>query len=87
MGGEARTLTPFNVGPGSSSTSSKRDSKMPIRDGSNLKKRDKKQGLLKNEHSGVYAKEEVLVHHSSTKHSLFPASGTLHPSTQVNLFT
>lgn len=62
---------------------------MPIRDGSNLKKRDKKQGLLKSELSGVYAKEEVLVHHSSTaatKHSLFPASATLQPSTQVHLF-
>lgn len=93
VGGEARTLTPFNFGPGSSSTSIKRDSKMQTRGSSNckkettLKKGDKKQGLLRSEHSGVYTKEEVLVRHSTTaatKHSLSPASGTLHPSTQVN---
>lgn len=90
--GESKTQTHFSLAPGSTSTSSKRSSKMQARHSSDcknettLKRRGKKQGHLQSERSGVYAKEKVSVHHSAavaTEHSS-PPTGTFHPSTQVN---
>lgn len=89
VGGETKTKTqtPFNLGPGSTSTSSKRGTK--IRRSSNCKNEttSKKQGHSQSERSGVYPKEEVSVCHSATvatEHSLSPATGNFHPATQVN---
>ncbi|XP_070759482.1 LOW QUALITY PROTEIN: protein hinderin [Enoplosus armatus] len=89
--GEVKIRTPFNLGPGSTSTSSNRGTKMRARRSSDcknetaLKKGGKKQGHLQSERSGVYTKEKVSVHHSATvatEHTLSPPSGTFH-STQV----
>ncbi|XP_033481808.2 protein hinderin [Epinephelus lanceolatus] len=90
--GEVKTHTPFSLGPGSTSTSSNRDTKMRARRSSDcktettLKKGGKKLSHLQSERSGVYTKEKVSVHHSAaaaTEHTLSPALGTSLPSTQV----
>uniref|UniRef100_UPI0037E6F805 protein hinderin n=1 Tax=Semicossyphus pulcher TaxID=241346 RepID=UPI0037E6F805 len=87
-----KTKTPFSVGPGSTSTSSKRGTKMPVRRGSDCKNETtlktgvKKQGHLQSERSGVYTKEKVSVHYTAaaaTEHMPSPAPGTFHPATQV----
>lgn len=91
--GEVKSHTPFSLGPGSTSTSSNRDTKMRVRRSSDcktettLKKGGKKLSHLQSERSGVYTKEKVSVHHSAaaaTEHTLSPALGTSLPSTQVN---
>ncbi|XP_051272003.1 protein hinderin isoform X2 [Dicentrarchus labrax] len=91
--GEVKTRTPFNLGPGSTSTSSKRGTKMRARRSSDnksettLKKGGRKQGYLQSERSGVFTKEKEPVHHSATvateQHILSPDTGTFHSSTQV----
>lgn len=87
--GDVTTQTPFNLAPGSTSTSSKRGTKVRARSSSDcnettLKKGGKKHGHLRSECSGIYTKEKVSVHHSATEHTLSPPSDTFHPSIQVN---
>ncbi|XP_045931623.1 protein hinderin [Micropterus dolomieu] len=86
--GDVTTQTPFNLAPGSTSTSSKRGTKVRTRSSSDcnettLKKGGKKHGHLRSECSGIYTKEKVSVHHSATEHTLSPPSDTFHPSIQV----
>ncbi|XP_042350591.1 protein hinderin isoform X2 [Plectropomus leopardus] len=90
--GQVKTQTPFSFGPGSTSTSSKRGTKVRARRSSDcknettLKKGGKKLSNLHSEHSGVYIKEKVTVHHGATAASediLPPALGTFLPLTQV----
>uniref|UniRef100_A0A8C9XMM3 Zgc:162344 n=1 Tax=Sander lucioperca TaxID=283035 RepID=A0A8C9XMM3_SANLU len=71
--GEGKTPTPFSLRSGSStSTSSKRGTKMRTRRSSDcknettLRKVVKKQGSSQSERSGVYTKENVSVHPSAT---------------------
>ncbi|KAK5912863.1 hypothetical protein CesoFtcFv8_002694 [Champsocephalus esox] len=91
--GERKTQTPFSFGSGSTSTSSMRGTKMrarrssDCRNGNTLKKGGRNQGHLQNEPSGVYTKEKVPDHHSTTahtEHALFPSSGIFLTSTQVS---
>lgn len=88
VAGEMKTRTPFNVGPGSASTTSKRGTKMRARFTSYCKKEgDKKQGRSQSESSGASPNEEVSVRHSATvatDHCLPQATGAFHPSTGVN---
>ncbi|XP_035857882.1 protein hinderin isoform X1 [Sander lucioperca] len=91
--GEGKTPTPFSLRSGSStSTSSKRGTKMRTRRSSDcknettLRKVVKKQGSSQSERSGVYTKENVSVHPSATvatEHTVSPALGTFISSTQV----
>lgn len=87
VGGETKTQTPFNLGLGSTSTSSKRGTKTRRSLNCKSETTSKKQGHSQSERSGVYPKEEVSVRHRATvatEHSLYPATGTFHPATQVN---
>lgn len=92
VGEDAKTWTPFNVGPGSTGTFSKRGTTIRRRRSSNCnemtqKKVDKKQGHSQSECSGFYPKEpkeQMSVYHTTTaatKHPISPAVGTL---AQVN---
>ncbi|XP_034726592.1 protein hinderin [Etheostoma cragini] len=93
LDGAGKTQTPFSLRPGSStSTSSKRCTKMHGRCNSDcksetsLRKVVKKQGSSQSECSGVYTKEKVSVHPSATvatDHTISPALGTFTSSTQV----
>lgn len=95
VGGEMKTRAPFNLGPGSASTTSRRGTKMRTRFPSNCKngapskEGDKKQGRSQSESSGAFPNEEVSARHSTTvatDQRLPPATGALHPSTGVNYF-
>ncbi|XP_028262937.1 protein hinderin isoform X2 [Parambassis ranga] len=83
---EAKTQTPFSLGPGSTSTSNKRG----IRRASAGKTQttqltgDKNQGHFGSGHSHAYTKGKVSV---PTEDSLSPPSGTSLPLTQVNQVT
>ncbi|KAM7401791.1 hypothetical protein PAMP_017070 [Pampus punctatissimus] len=90
--GVMKCQTPFSLGPGSTSTTSKKRSKMQAPRGSDhkneasLKKGSKQHGHLENGRSGVYAKEKASVHPSAavaTEHNLSLASGTSLPLLQV----
>ncbi|XP_044204334.1 protein hinderin [Thunnus albacares] len=90
--GVMKCQTPFTLGPGSASTTSKKSTKMRDRHSSDckneatLKRVGKKQGHLQNDRSGAYIKEKVSVHPSAavvTEHTLSQASGTFLPLSQV----
>ncbi|XP_034547824.1 protein hinderin [Notolabrus celidotus] len=90
--GEVRRLTSSRMGPGITSSTSKRGTKMPARPSSDCrkepipKKGGKKQGHLQSEHSGAYTKEKVSVGHPTplvTEHIPFPTPGVFLSSTQV----
>lgn len=85
--------TPFSLGPGSASTTSKKNTKMQARRSSDckneatLKKGGKKQGHLQSDRSKAYTKGKVSVHPGAaiaTENCLSPALGTFLPLSQVN---
>ncbi|XP_022601120.1 protein hinderin isoform X1 [Seriola dumerili] len=92
--GEVKTQTPFSLGPGNTSTFSKRGTKMwggarrrsDCKNEATLKKGGKKQAHLQNDHSEAYTKEKVSLPHSAAvaiEHTPSFASDTFLPSSQV----
>ncbi|KAM7422143.1 hypothetical protein PAMA_010287 [Pampus argenteus] len=90
--GVMKCQTPFSLGPGSTTTTSKKRSKMQAPRGSDckneakLKKGSKQHGHLQSGRSGVYAKEKVSVHPSAavaTEHNFSLDSSTALPLPQV----
>ncbi|XP_069007587.1 protein hinderin isoform X2 [Embiotoca jacksoni] len=84
--GEVKTRTSFNSGPGSTSASNKRGTKMRVRRASDCKNQatqktgGKRPGQVQSDPSGAYNTEKVSVHHSAT--TLSPPSGTFVPLSQ-----
>ncbi|XP_012772867.1 protein hinderin isoform X1 [Maylandia zebra] len=77
--GEVTSQAPFNLKPLSTSTSKKRGHKMGVKSTSDCKKQAKQRREVKNQsdHSGVYTKEDVSVHHNAavmTPQTFLPVS-------------
>lgn len=78
------------AGSGSTSAASEKGNRMRKSNSKNertLKKEDKKHGHTQCERSGVFPKDEMPLHHTTTAASVqssWSATGTSDPSTQVN---